>query len=130
MTRCRPAVEHRRPAVPSALDELRAWHAPLPERLGWRYVVLSLAFWTVLWPLALVALAVWLVRREVRLHDADAHHLDRRVERLLRFYPRAWRDRHGDDMADLLRDTLADGRGGPRLTVDIVRAGFGERLAT
>lgn len=112
----------------TATTELRTWHDRLAERLGWAYVPLAIAFWTVLWPLGLVALAIWLVRREARLRRSTAH-LDRRVARLLRFYPRAWRERHGADLADLVRDSLADGRGGPRMTLNLAREGLATRFA-
>jgi hypothetical protein len=112
----------------NAVTELRVRHDALAERLGWRYVPLSIAFWTVLWPLGLVALTVWLVRREARLRRTGAH-VERRVARLLRCYPRAWRERHGDDLADLVRDALADGRGGPRMALDLAREGLATRFA-
>ena len=36
-------------------------------------------------------------------------------------YPAGWRERYGDEFAELLRESLADGRGGCRLTLDVVR---------
>jgi hypothetical protein len=46
------------------------------------------------------------------------------VRRLLRLYPRSWRERYGDEFDAL----LADSRGGPRLLLDVARAAFDERI--
>ena len=54
---------------------------------------------------------------------------ERRVARLLRWYPADWRARYGDEMAALLHDALADGRGGPRLSLNVAREGLAARLA-
>ena len=107
----------------TARGELAAAVHALPERMGWWFVPASLVFWTVLWPVGLLAAAVWLVarsRRRRRLHKP----VDRRITRLLRWYPAGWRERYGDEFAALLRDTIEDGRGGLRLTLDVARAGL------
>ncbi len=54
------------------------------------------------------------------------------VARLLRWCPSRWRPsrwrrRHGDEFAALLHDTIDDGRGGARMTLDVARNGLSER---
>ena len=91
----------------------------LPERLGWKFIPLSLLFWIFLWP---VGLAWW------AWHAFQAWRAPGRVGRLLRWYPPRWRERYGDEFAELLRESLADGRGGVRLWWDVARSGVHERL--
>jgi hypothetical protein len=43
------------------------------------------------------------------------------VNRLLRLYPRAWRDRYGDELAALVADLTAERDGRFRLALDLVR---------
>jgi hypothetical protein len=86
--------------------------ARLVERLGWWFVPLSVVFWVVLWPVGIAWAVVAWVRRLRAMP---------REERMLRLYPQAWRERYGDEFADLLRESLADGRGGPGLTLDVWR---------
>jgi hypothetical protein len=45
--------------------------------------------------------------------------------RLLRWYPRAWRDRYGDELAAVIQDDLDEGRPAWRLRLSV--AGGGER---
>jgi hypothetical protein len=73
-------------------------------------------FWVLIWPLG-----AWAIDRLVNPHTPE-----RRVERLLRWYPPAWRERHGAAMGELLHDAIADGRDGPRMTVDVAREGMVE----
>jgi hypothetical protein len=54
---------------------------------------------------------------------------DPRLGKLLRWYPRAWRDRYGEEFLALVEDTLDGGRPGWRLRLGVVRAGLRERLA-
>lgn len=54
---------------------------------------------------------------------------DRRAHRLLRCYPRVWRDRYGDELVALLVDDLADRPRSWRRDLDVLRAGFSARLA-
>jgi len=75
-------------------------------------------FWTLIWPLG-----AWAIDRLVNPRTPE-----RRVARLLAWYPAAWRERHGDAMGALLQDTVADGRDGIRLTLDVAREGVSERL--
>jgi hypothetical protein len=111
---------------PTARAELAAALRALPERMGWWFVPASMLFWTVLWPIGLVGAVVWLFARSRRLRRAHTP-LDRRIARLLRWYPAGWRDRYGDEFAALLRDTIEDGRGSLRLSLDVARAGLALR---
>jgi hypothetical protein len=79
--------------------------------------VLQILFWTLIWPLAAL-----LIDRLVNPRTPE-----RRVARLLAWYPRAWRERHGDKLAELLEDAVADGRDDMRLTLDVAREGLLER---
>jgi hypothetical protein len=110
----------------SARAELAAAVHAMPERMGWWYVPASLLFWTVLWPVGLLAAAVWLVARSRRLRRLQTP-VDRRIARLLRWYPPRWRERYGDEFGALLRDSIEDGRGGPQLSLDVARAGLATR---
>ncbi len=54
---------------------------------------------------------------------------ERRAARLLCWYPRAWRDRYGEEFAELLAADIAERpRSAPR-TLDVVRGGVVARLA-
>jgi hypothetical protein len=107
----------------TARAELAAFVRALPERLGWWFAPALLLFWMVLWPVGFLAAAVWLIARARRLRRSQTP-IDRRVARLLRWYPADWRERYGDEFAALLRDTIEDGRGGLRLSLDVARAGL------
>ena len=63
------------------------------------FVVGSVVFWTLLWPLALVWLVLWRIDRYRALDTSPASKRERRVSRLLRWYPADWRARYGDEMA-------------------------------
>jgi hypothetical protein len=102
--------------------------ARLAERRLWLFVAASIVFWTLLSPLALVWLALWLIDRHRALDKSPAARRERRVTRLLRWYPAEWRARYGDEMAALLHDTLAERRGGPRLTLNVAKEGLAARL--
>jgi hypothetical protein len=103
--------------------------AQLAERHLWLFVVASIAFWTLLSPLALVWLACYLLDRYRSMdHSAEARRR-RRVARLLRWYPAEWRDRYGEEMAALLHDHIVDARDGPRLTWNVATEGVAVRLA-
>jgi hypothetical protein len=52
---------------------------------------------------------------------------DPRLGRLLRWYPRAWRDRYGKEFLAMVEDTLDGGRPGWRLRLGVIRAGLRER---
>lgn len=52
-----------------------------------------------------------------------------KVSRLLRFYPRQWRDRYGDELAQLVADVEEGGyRRRMRIRVDVARQGLALRL--
>jgi hypothetical protein len=51
----------------------------------------------------------------------------RDVDRLLRWYPVAWRERCGGELAALVEDELGGGRPGPGLRLSLARAGLAER---
>jgi hypothetical protein len=89
---------------------------------GW--LVLELIMWIVFFPIALVLLIMRLLGRG-RGEDAEA-----RVASLLQWYPASWRRRHGDELETLLHDAIADGRDDLALSLDVARAGMGERLST
>lgn len=74
--------------------------AQLAQRHLGLFIVASILLWTLLSPLA-----------------------------LLRWYPADWRTRYGEEMTALLHDTIAEGRGGPLLSLNIVREGLAARLA-
>ena len=46
---------------------------------------------------------------------------------LLRWYPRAWRDRYGEELLALIQDTLDEGHPAWRLRLGVVRGGLRER---
>lgn len=52
---------------------------------------------------------------------------DPRLARLLRWYPRAWRDRYGVEFLAMVEDTLAGRRPGLRLRVNVAWAGLRQR---
>jgi hypothetical protein len=52
----------------------------------------------------------------------------RRVRRLLRWYPRSWRRRYGDEFAELLLAELAERPSSPRRAVNIMGSGLLARL--
>jgi hypothetical protein len=103
--------------------------ARMAERRPWLFALASIVFWTLLAPLALVWLALRLIDHHQSLDKSPAARRERRVARLLRWYPADWRARYGEEMAATLQDTLADGRGGPLLSLDLAREGLAARLA-
>jgi hypothetical protein len=50
-----------------------------------------------------------------------------RLARLLRWYPRAWRERYGEELLALIQDTADDGRPTWRLRLGMIRGGLRER---
>jgi hypothetical protein len=47
--------------------------------------------------------------------------------KLLRWYPRAWRERYGDELATLIQDDLDEGRPAWRLRLSVIGGGLRER---
>ena len=54
--------------------------------------------------------------------------LEQRAARLLRWYPARWRERYGDEFGDVLASSMSDGKGGLRLSCNVVREGLLARL--
>jgi len=50
-----------------------------------------------------------------------------RPARLLRWYPRAWRERYGEELLVLIQDTQEEGRPTWRLRLGVIRGGLRER---
>ena len=103
--------------------------ARMAEHHSWVFIPASIVFWTLFSPLALVWLGLWLIDRYRALDKSPAAERERRVTRLLRWYPADWRGRYGDEMAGLLHDTIAEGRGGPRLSLNVAKEGLAVRLS-
>ena len=93
------------------------------------FIVGSVLFWTLLWPLALVWLVLWQIDRYRALDKSPASKRERHVARLLRWYPADWRARYGDEMACLLHDTISAGSDGPRLGMNVAKEGLAVRMA-
>jgi hypothetical protein len=55
--------------------------------------------------------------------------LERRVRRLLRWYPASWRERYGEEFAELLRAELSERARAWRRTANVARCGLAARLA-
>ena len=51
-----------------------------------------------------------------------------RPARLLRWYPRAWRERYGEELLVLIQDTLDEGRPTWRLRLGVIWGGLRERV--
>lgn len=94
----------------------------LYQRWGsWRFVVLSLLFWVALWPVGVGWLVVSAIRRYWRLDKSPAARTARRIQRFLSWYPEQWRARYGQELEQLLHDTIESGHGGVRLTLNMMR---------
>ena len=52
-----------------------------------------------------------------------------RAARLVRWYPRAWRARYGEEFTELLIAELAERPRSPSRTADVIRGGLVARLA-
>jgi hypothetical protein len=90
-------------------------------RWGGKCVPFVALLWTLFWPIGLA----WLVLSLVRLHTATDHsgpaRAGRRASRLMSYYPPGWRARYGDEFAETARQTILDGHGGLRLTLNVAR---------
>ena len=51
-----------------------------------------------------------------------------KAARLLRWYPRAWRERYGEELLALIQDTLDEGRPSWRLRLGVISGGLRERV--
>jgi hypothetical protein len=86
-----------------------------------RFVLLSVVFWVLLWPVGVGWLLVAAIRRYRGLDKSPAARTARRIERFLSWYPAQWRARYGQELEQLLHDTIESGHGGARLTLNMVR---------
>jgi hypothetical protein len=59
--------------------------------------------------------------------DLDPGHAAR-AARLLRWYPADWRERYGDEFAEVLANSMSDGKGSFRLSFNVAREGVVARL--
>jgi hypothetical protein len=83
-------------------------------------VIAEVAAWALFFPVAILLMT----RRLLGYGQTTP---EGRVEALLRWYPERWRERHGETYAQILLDTIADGRGDFRMAVDVAREGVIER---
>jgi hypothetical protein len=94
----------------------------LYQRWGfWRFALLSLVFWGLLWPVGIGWLVVASIRRYRQLDKSPGAKTSRRIDRYLGWYPAGWRERYGDELEQLLRETIDGGHGGIRLTLNMAR---------
>ena len=75
------------------------------------------------WPVGLAWLALSLAGAYRARDRSSEARVERRVARLLLLYPPRWQSRYGQEFAELLRETIRSGHGGPRLTLNVVREG-------
>jgi hypothetical protein len=59
----------------------------------------------------------------------DRQDAERRARRLLRWYPKAWRQRYGDEFTELLTADIGERPRSRRRTLDVVRRGLAARIA-
>jgi hypothetical protein len=85
------------------------------------WLIREIVAWTVFFPVALVLAA----RRKLGYGFTTP---EGRIAALLRWYPEAWRERHGDGLGEVLRDTIEDDRDGLRVSLDVAREGAIERM--
>jgi hypothetical protein len=109
-------------AVPRLVTQFAERHVVL-------FILASIVFWSLLSPLALVWFALYLVDRYRSLDTSPDAKRQRRVARLLRWYPPEWRARYGDEMATLLDDLIVNGRGGRRLSWNMAWEGIATRVS-
>jgi len=84
--------------------------------------------WALIGPVAgLCLVAALLANHALRRGDIDVRRA-RRVERLLSWYPARWRARYGDEFAQLMQDTMAEGRDGVGVTLDVLRESNAARV--
>jgi hypothetical protein len=76
--------------------------------------------------LATVERALWLLALPLALATAAT----RPPAAFLRWYPRAWRERHGEEVAALVDDVLAAGRARAPIALDLARNAIAERVRT
>ncbi len=79
------------------------------------------------WSLFVVPLAVLLTARRLLGYGRGVSPAER-ADALLAWYPRAWRSQHGDELRQILLDTIEAGRADVRMSLDVAREGVAERL--
>jgi hypothetical protein len=95
--------------------------ADLGTRWGWRTAPVAVLFWIVLWPVGSVWLLASLIQRYRRLDRGPEARTERRIARFRAWYPGDWTARYGEEFSELVREAIRDGRGGPRLTLNVIR---------
>jgi hypothetical protein len=104
-------------------------YAGLAERWGWGFLPLALLFWLVFWPVGIAWSAITLVRRRWSLDRNPGARAERRIARLLTWYPPDWRARYGAEFSELLRDQMHHGDAGLALTLNVMRESNSARVA-
>ncbi len=104
-------------------------YSQLTRRWGRRFAPVGLLLWTLLLPITAMWLAVSLLARYRRLDHSPEATMHRRVARMLSWYPAGWRARYGEEFAEILGQTIRDGRGGFRLTLNVLRESGALRVA-
>jgi len=95
--------------------------ADVAKRWGWRIVPIASLFWIVLWPVGSVWLLASLIQRHRALDRSPEARTERRIARFQSWYPGDWRARYGEEFSELVREAIRDGRGGPLLTLNVIR---------
>ena len=93
------------------------------ERWGWKCIPPLVVCWVALWPVGLAWLALSLAGAYRDRDRSSEARVERRVARLLSLYPPRWQSRYGQEFAELRRETIRSGHGGPHLTLNVVREG-------
>ena len=79
------------------------------------------------WSLFIVPVAALLTARRLLGYGRGVT-AEERADALLAWYPPSWRERHGEELRQLLLDTIGAGRGDVRMALDVAREGVAERL--
>ena len=85
-----------------------------PRQYGPTWIGAELLAW-ITFPVGIL----WFAYDRVARFTGATH--EQRAERMLRWYPAEWRERHGEEFRTLLLDAMRDGRDGPRLWLDVAR---------
>lgn len=90
-------------------------------RWGWKCVPFVTLLWTLFWPVGLAWLALSLACRYRRTDHSGPARAGRQASWLASSYPPGWRARYGEEFAETVRQTILDGHGGLRLTLNVAR---------
>jgi hypothetical protein len=111
-------------------DDYFTVSADIAKRWGWLVAPIASLFWIVLWPVGSVWLLASLFQRYRALdHTPDAR-TERRIARFQSWYPGDWTARYGEEFSELVREAIRDGRGGPRLTLNVIRESAAAHFTT